>query len=403
MYNFVESCLIMAKTSIHIKAALGSCTKHNRREKELEHVRSEFSHLNEYWEGDDYSRRLATIKERYFKTVGQKMQSKATPIREGVVVIQDGTTMDDLRKLADVFKARLGLEVFQIAIHRDEGHDKKGKEWKPNLHAHLVFDWTDKQTGKTLKLTKEQIAETQSICAEVLGMERGHSSEKKHLSALQYKVFAKNQEVEELEELEKDISQKVDAKVREKEVLDKQTGIVAKVAAAFNVGPEADIRKENERLKAEKEAAEAAIAKAKEIIVKERKKAAEAVNQAKNDLLKANNLNTKLKAELMELQNKLEQPKPMRDVLVGDYITFSEHEEYKDEWVAKWRDLIVATARIKKDGSVDITEWHPDQESHSYDHASNLNEAWRRIYNYAWGDFEPEWRELYGQGRGRGM
>ena len=80
----------------------------------------------------------------------------------------------------------------------------------------------------------------------------------------------------------------------------------------------------------------------------------------------------------------------MRDVLVGDLITFSEHEEYKDEWVARWRDLIVATARIKKDGSVDITEWHPDQESHSYDHASNLNEAWRRIYNYAWGDFEPE-------------
>lgn len=125
------------------------------------------------------------------------------------------------------------------------------------------------------------------------------------------------------------------------------------------------------------------------------------LEKAKNDLSKANNLNAKLKAELMELQNQLEPHKPMRDVLVGDFITFSEHEEYKDEWVARWRDLIVATARIKKDGSVDITEWHPDQESHSYDHASNLNEAWRRIYNYAWGDFEPEWRELYGQGRGR--
>ena len=400
----------MAKTSIHIKAALGSCTKHNRREKELKHVRSEFSHLNEYWEGDDYGRRLASIKERYFKTVGQKMQSKATPIREGVVVIQDSTTMDDLRKLADAFKARLGLEVFQIAIHRDEGHDKKGKEWKPNLHAHLVFDWTDKQTGKTLKLTKEQIAETQSICAEVLGMERGHSSEKKHLSALQYKVFAKNQEVEELEELEKDISQKVDAKVREKEVLDKQTGIVAKVAAAFNVGPEAAIRKENEQLRAEKEAAEAArkavIAKANQIITQERENARAAEKKAKEAGDKLNTTrkeNERLSATLTSLQNQLKPHKPMQDILVGDTITFKEHEEYKDEWVATWRGYTVASARIKKDGSVDITEWHPDQESHSYDHASSLQEAWRRIYSYAWGEFEPELKQHLGQGRGFGF
>ena len=389
----------MSKTSIHIKPVVAGSEKHNKRLKELSYVRKELTCLNEYWESGSQADRRAAIKEKYFKTVGQKLQSKATPIREGVVVIKSDTSMDDLRKLADAIKAKFGIETFQIAIHKDEGHPRS-KMWISNLHAHLVFDWTDQDTGKSIKMNRDQMTELQTLCAEVLGMERGQSSDRKHLSALQFKVAKEEERVEELTE-------EVDAKVREKEELDKQTGIVAKVAAAFNVGPMAAIRKENEQLKAEKEAAEAArkdvIVKARDIIAQEREKATAAENQAKNDLSKANNLNTKLKAELMELQNKLKPNSPMRDILVGDPITFSEHEEYKDEWVAKWRDLIVATARIKKDGSVDITEWHPDQESHSYDHASNLNEAWRRIYNYAWGDFEPEWRELYGQGRGRGM
>lgn len=385
----------MSKTSIHIKPVVAGSEKHNKRLKELGYVRKELTCLNEYWESGSQADRLATIKEKYFKTVGQKLQSRATPIREGVVVIKSDTSMDDLRKLADAIKAKFGIETFQIAIHKDEGHSKS-KVWISNLHAHLVFDWTDQDTGKSIKMNRDQMTELQTLCAEVLGMERGQSSDKQHLSCLQYKVAAAEERV-------KVLTQVADAKVREKKELDKQTGFVAKVAAAFGVGPEAAIRKENEQLRAEKEAAEAAITEANQIIAQEQEKATAAANQAKNDLSKANNLNAKLKAELMELQNQLEPHKPMRDVLVGDFITFSEHEEYKDEWVAKWRDLIVATARIKKNGSVDITEWHPDQESHSYDHASNLNEAWRRIYNYAWRDFEPEWKELYGQGRGRGI
>ena len=53
------------------------------KEKELDYVRPELSHLNESWVGDSISHRLESAKQRYFDTVGQKMQTKAAPIRGG--------------------------------------------------------------------------------------------------------------------------------------------------------------------------------------------------------------------------------------------------------------------------------------------------------------------------------
>lgn len=190
----------MAKqTSINVQPAKGGSEQHNKREKELDYVRKDLSHLNQYWESDTQANRLATIKELAKAKTGRTMQAKATPIREGVVVIQDSTTMEDLHRLADAYRDRLGIEVFQIAIHRDEGY-QNSKEWKPNLHAHLVFDWTDHSTGKSVKLNRQKMAEMQTITAEVLGMERGKSSEKKHLTAQQYKAAAETERAEQLKE-----------------------------------------------------------------------------------------------------------------------------------------------------------------------------------------------------------
>ena len=190
----------MAKqTSINVQPAKGGSEQHNKREKELDYVRKDLSHLNQYWENDTQANRLATIKELAKAKTGRTMQAKATPIREGVVVIQESTTMEDLHRLADAYRDRLGIEVFQIAIHRDEGY-QNSKEWKPNLHAHLVFDWTDHNTGKSVKLNRQKMAEMQTITAEVLGMERGKSSENKHLSAMQYKAEAEAQRAEQLQE-----------------------------------------------------------------------------------------------------------------------------------------------------------------------------------------------------------
>lgn len=187
------------QTSVNVQPVKGGSEEHNKREKQLDYVRKDLSHLNQYWESDTQANRLANIKALYQSKTGQKMQAKATPIREGVVVIQDSTTMADLHRLADAYRDRLGVEVFQIAIHRDEGY-QNSKEWKPNLHAHLVFDWTNHETGKSVKLNRQKMAEMQTITAEVLGMERGKSSEKKHLTAQQYKAEAEAQRAEQLQE-----------------------------------------------------------------------------------------------------------------------------------------------------------------------------------------------------------
>lgn len=189
----------MAQTSIHFQAVKGGSEEHNKRTKKLDYVHHELSSQNDYWESDSQEARLAFVTANAKAKTGRKMQAKATPIREAVVVISQETTMDDLKKLAKRFNDRFGIDVFQIAIHKDEGY-RKGKDGlKLNLHAHLVADWTDHQSGKSLKLNRNDMSEMQTICAEVLGMERGKSSEKQHLSAIQYKIAAEEQRAEAIE------------------------------------------------------------------------------------------------------------------------------------------------------------------------------------------------------------
>lgn len=189
----------MAQTSIHFQAVKGGSEEHNKRTKKLDYVHHERSSMNEYWESDTQEARLAFVTQNAKAKTGRKMQAKATPIREAVVVIDDNTTMDELKNLSKRLNDRFGIDVFQIAIHRDEGYKKSKDGIKLNLHAHLVADWTDHQSGKSLKLNRNDMAEMQTICAEVLGMERGKSSEKQHLSAIQYKIAAEEQRAEAIE------------------------------------------------------------------------------------------------------------------------------------------------------------------------------------------------------------
>jgi hypothetical protein len=112
----------MSATSINIQPVKGGSEIHNFREKDLSYVRSELSHLNESWTIDSISNRLSDIKERYQNNTGQRMQKKATPIREGVIVIEPGTSMDQLRDFATRCEERFGIKTFQIHMHKDEGH-----------------------------------------------------------------------------------------------------------------------------------------------------------------------------------------------------------------------------------------------------------------------------------------
>ena len=196
----------MAQTSIHIEPCnIGSSERHNLRSKELDYIRPELSHLNESWTKQEITPCLENIKTRYKETTGQNMQKKATPIREGVVVIEPGTSMQQLKNFAEKLHERWGIKTIQIHTHKDEGYtpeDKPG-EWKPNLHAHMIFDWTD-DTGKSLKLKKQDLAEMQTMLAECLNMERGVSSDRKHLNSIQYKAM---KEAERVIVLEKQVEQ----------------------------------------------------------------------------------------------------------------------------------------------------------------------------------------------------
>lgn len=196
----------MQATSINIQPVQSSSEAHNSRRKKLDYVKPELSHKNESWYGDKIETRLNKIKDDYFKNTGQQMQKKATPIREGVVVITEKTTMKDLQAFAAKIEESFGIKTIQIHLHQDEGHTKSGdmnNDWKPNLHAHMVFDWTEGNTGRTCKLHRHHMAEMQTILAETLGMERGKSSDTKHLNAVQFKNQA---EEERKEQLQKEVS-----------------------------------------------------------------------------------------------------------------------------------------------------------------------------------------------------
>jgi len=180
----------MAATSINIQPVKTGSEAHNLRQKELDYVNKELTYMNESISQDAIANRLAEIKTRYTETTGQQMQKKSTPIREGVIVIQDKTEMWILENFALACKNKFVIRAFQIHMHMDEGHrDLITQEWKPNLHAHMVFDWTDPKTGKSIKLNRQDMAELQTLCADCLGMERGVSSDKQHLNAVQFKTL----------------------------------------------------------------------------------------------------------------------------------------------------------------------------------------------------------------------
>jgi predicted nucleic acid-binding Zn-ribbon protein len=187
----------MAKTSINIQPIKGGSEVHNTREKELDYVNKELTPLNENYSEDTVSARMEQIKENYQQTTGQAMQKKATPIREGVIVIDKDTTMEQLKCFSKQCEQEFGIKAFQIHIHRDEGY-RNAQEWKPNLHAHVVFDWT-KENGKSIKLDRQDMSRMQTILSESLQMERGISSDKEHLSAIQYKTEALQEQLSSLE------------------------------------------------------------------------------------------------------------------------------------------------------------------------------------------------------------
>lgn len=212
------------KTSINFKAVKSDSETHNFRKKIFDYIRKDLTPKNEYWQEQKIADRLQKIETYCKEKSGRKLQKNAMPIREAVVVIKENTTMQDLHNLSKKLEEELKIRIFQIAIHKDEGHyDKDTKEWKPNYHAHLVADWQDLQTGKTLKHQSFHYSKMQDITAECLGMERGISKNgTQRLEAVEFKIKKIEEEIKILEERKNNLQSEIDSK-KEMEFIVKET------------------------------------------------------------------------------------------------------------------------------------------------------------------------------------
>ena len=201
------------KTSINFKAAKFDSEIHNFRKKSFDYIRKELTPKNEYWFQEKIAERKIKIENFCKEKSGRKLQKNAMPIREAVVVIKDNTTMQDLHNLSKRLEEELNIRIFQIAIHKDEGHyDKDTKEWKPNYHAHLLADWQDLQTGKTLKHQSFHYSKMQDLAAECLEMERGVSGSLARLEAVEFKIKKKKEDLKILEERYSQMQQELNSK-----------------------------------------------------------------------------------------------------------------------------------------------------------------------------------------------
>lgn len=202
------------KTSINFKCAKSDSEIHNFRKKSFDYIRKDLTPKNEYWMEQKIADRLKKIETYCKEKSGRKLQTNAMPVREAVVVIKEDTTMLELHNLSKRLEEELKIRIFQIAIHKDEGHyDKDSKEWKPNHHAHLVADWQDLQTGKTLKHQSFHYSKMQDITAECLEMERGKSNAGiQRLEAIEFKIKKKEEDLKALEERYNEMKTEISSK-----------------------------------------------------------------------------------------------------------------------------------------------------------------------------------------------
>lgn len=234
------------KSSIHIKPCnISSSEAHNLRTPEyMRNIGESKIYLipqlvtdNEYWInphlGDcDLQTHYDNIKQMVKAKTGRAMQEKererktksgkiikvagCSPIREGVLLIKPNTTLEDVRRFGEECKERWGITPLQIFLHKDEGHwlggepapdDKEsfqigGRWFKPNYHAHIVFDWMDHDTGKSRKLNDDDMMQMQTLASDILSMERGQSKSetgKEHLERNDFIIEKQRAELERIE------------------------------------------------------------------------------------------------------------------------------------------------------------------------------------------------------------
>ena len=244
------------KSSIHIKPCnTKSSEAHNLRTAEYMrniseskiYIVSELSADNEQWVNPDFGNpNLQThydnIKRMVKEKTGRAMQEKererkgkngkvikvagCSPIREGVLLIKPNTTLANVKKFGEECQRRWGITPLQIFLHKDEGHwlnrqpdaeDKEsfqvGEKWfKPNYHAHIIFDWMNHDTGKSQKLNDNDMMEMQTLASDILFMERGKSKTitgKEHLERNDFIIEKQKAELQRIDETKRHKEQQI--------------------------------------------------------------------------------------------------------------------------------------------------------------------------------------------------
>ena len=206
------------KSSIHIKPCnTKSSEAHNRRTAEYMcnigesriYIVPELSAGNEQWINPDFgSSDLQThydnIKRMVKEKTGRAMQEKererkgkngkiikvagCSPVREGVLLIKPDTTLADVKKFGEECQRRWGITPLQI--------------FKPNYHAHIVFDWMNHDTGKSQKLNDDDMMAMQTLASDILSMKRGQfkaETGKKHLERNDFIIEKQKEEMNRLD------------------------------------------------------------------------------------------------------------------------------------------------------------------------------------------------------------
>ena len=265
------------KSSIHIKPCnTKSSEAHNRRTAEYMrnvgeskiYIVSELSADNEQWINPDFgSPDLQThydnIKQMVKEKTGRAMQEKererkgrngkiikvagCSPIREGVLLIKPDTTLADVRKFGEECQRRWGITPLQIFLHKDEGHwlngqpdveDKEsfqvGEKWfKPNYHAHIVFDWMNHDTGKSRKLNDNDMMEMQTLACDILSMKRGQSKSetgKEHLERNDFIIEKQKEEMSRLDATRQHREQQLETANRKMQEVENRTNTLIETA-----------------------------------------------------------------------------------------------------------------------------------------------------------------------------
>ena len=136
-----------------------------------------------------------------------RVRKGCSPIRECVVVINEDTRLKALLRFTRMVETRWGIKALQVHLHRDEGHYEipgDDSTWKPNYHAHIIWDWMDHTTGKSIKLDADDMSAMQDMVAEALDMERGVKKSETGIDHLERNDFILQKQEKEKKRLEEE-------------------------------------------------------------------------------------------------------------------------------------------------------------------------------------------------------